>query len=101
MVVLTNSFNLLDNMDGLASTVAAGSLLTIGLIVPSTLPFTAPLAGAVIAFLLIHRPPARMYLGDAGSLMIGFGVALASVTAADSSHGLHSVVLLGWPVALA
>jgi UDP-GlcNAc:undecaprenyl-phosphate/decaprenyl-phosphate GlcNAc-1-phosphate transferase len=101
MVGLTNSFNLLDNMDGLASTVAAGSLVTIGLIVPSTLSFTAPLAGAVIGFLLINRPPARMYLGDAGSLMIGFGVALASVTAADSSHGLHSVVLLGWPVALA
>jgi UDP-GlcNAc:undecaprenyl-phosphate/decaprenyl-phosphate GlcNAc-1-phosphate transferase len=101
IVGLTNSFNLLDNMDGLASTIAAGSLLTIGLVVPSTLPFAAPLAGALIGFLLINRPPARMYLGDAGSLMIGFGVALASITAADTTHGLHSVVLLACPVALA
>jgi UDP-GlcNAc:undecaprenyl-phosphate GlcNAc-1-phosphate transferase len=101
IVGLTNSFNLLDNMDGLASSVAAGSLLTIGLVVPSTLPLAAPLAGAVIGFLLINWPPARMYLGDAGSLMIGFGVALASITAADTETGLHSVVLLACPVALA
>jgi UDP-GlcNAc:undecaprenyl-phosphate GlcNAc-1-phosphate transferase len=101
MVGLTNSFNLLDNMDGLASTIAVGSLLTVGLVVPSTLPLAAPLAGAVIGFLLINWPPARMYLGDAGSLMIGFGVALASITAADTDRGLHSVVLLACPVALA
>ena len=101
IVGLTNSFNLLDNMDGLASTIAAGSLLTIGVVVPSTLPLTAPLAGALIGFLLINRPPARMYLGDAGSLMIGFGVALASIAAANTGHGLHSVVLLACPVALA
>jgi UDP-GlcNAc:undecaprenyl-phosphate GlcNAc-1-phosphate transferase len=101
MVGLTNSFNLLDNMDGLASTIAAGSLLTIGLVVPSTLPIAAPLAGALIGFLVLNRPPARMYLGDAGSLMIGFGVALASITAADTARGLHSLVLLACPVALA
>jgi UDP-GlcNAc:undecaprenyl-phosphate GlcNAc-1-phosphate transferase len=101
MVGLTNAFNLLDNMDGLASTIAAGSLLTIGLVVPSTLPLAAPLAGALIGFLVVNRPPARMYLGDAGSLMIGFGVALASIAAADTARGLHSVVLLACPVALA
>jgi UDP-GlcNAc:undecaprenyl-phosphate GlcNAc-1-phosphate transferase len=101
MVGLTNSFNLLDNMDGLTSTVAAGSLLTLGLVVPSTVPIAAPLAGAVIGFLLINWPPARMYLGDAGSLMVGFGVALASIAAADTARGLHSVVLLACPVALA
>jgi UDP-GlcNAc:undecaprenyl-phosphate GlcNAc-1-phosphate transferase len=101
IVGLTNSFNLLDNMDALASTIAAGALLTVGLIVPSTLPIAAPLAGAVIGFLIINWPPARMYLGDAGSLMIGFGVALASITAANTAHGLHSFVLLACPVALA
>ncbi|MHB8589547.1 MAG: glycosyltransferase family 4 protein [Candidatus Dormibacteraceae bacterium] len=101
MVGLTNSFNLLDNMDGLASTIAAGSLLTIAVIAPTSRTVTVPLAGAAIGFLLINRPPARMYLGDAGSLMIGFGVALASITAANTAHGLHSVVLLACPVALA
>lgn len=101
MVGLTNAFNLLDNMDGLASTVAAGALLTMGLVAPTSRAVTVPLAGALIGFLLINRPPARMYLGDAGSLMIGFGAGIASITAANTLHGLHSVVLLACPVALA
>jgi UDP-GlcNAc:undecaprenyl-phosphate GlcNAc-1-phosphate transferase len=101
MVGLTNAFNLLDNMDGLSSTIAAGALLTIGLIVPIARPVAVPLAGALVGFLLINRPPARMYLGDAGSLMIGFGVALASIAAANTLLGLHSLVMLACPVALA
>jgi UDP-GlcNAc:undecaprenyl-phosphate GlcNAc-1-phosphate transferase len=101
IVGLANSFNLLDNMDGLASTVAALALVAITALVPASAMFAAPLAGAAIGFLLINRPPAKMYMGDAGSLMLGFGVALCSISAANSSHGLHSAVLLIFPVAVA
>jgi UDP-GlcNAc:undecaprenyl-phosphate GlcNAc-1-phosphate transferase len=101
IVGLSNSFNLLDNMDGLTCIVAGGSLLTIALIVPVTAPLTLPLAGAVIAFLVVNRPPAGMFMGDAGALMVGFGVALASIQAANTARGLHSLVLLTLPVALA
>jgi len=56
IVGLTNSFNLLDNMDGLASTIAATSLLSIALIVPLTGPLALPLAGGLIGFLFVNRP---------------------------------------------
>jgi len=101
MVGLTNSFNLLDNMDGLASTAAAVSLVAIAFLVPGAAGLALPLAGGAIGFLAINRPPARMYMGDAGSLMLGFGVALVSINAANTAHGLHAVVILAFPVALA
>jgi UDP-GlcNAc:undecaprenyl-phosphate GlcNAc-1-phosphate transferase len=100
IVGLTNSFNLLDNMDGLASTVAAFSLIALALLVPGSAVLAAPLAAAAIGFFLINRPQAKMYMGDAGSLMLGFGVALCSITAANSRLGLHSAVLLILPVAV-
>jgi len=101
MVGLSNSFNLLDNMDGLSSTAAAVPLLAFALIAPVTLPLAVALAAAALGFLAINRPPARMYLGDAGSLTLGFGVALVAIAAANTDRGLHSVVLLAGPVALA
>ncbi|MFI5387647.1 MAG: MraY family glycosyltransferase, partial [Fimbriimonadales bacterium] len=101
MVGLTNSFNMLDNMDGLASTVAALSLMGMALLVHQSAMIAVPLGSAAAAFLLINRPPARMYMGDAGSLMLGFGVALCAISAANSTHGLHSAVILIVPVAVA
>jgi UDP-GlcNAc:undecaprenyl-phosphate GlcNAc-1-phosphate transferase len=101
IVGLTNSFNLLDNMDGLASTVAAGSLVALTLLVPAWGILGLPLAGAALAFFLVNRPPAKMYMGDAGSLMLGFGVALTTIGAANHFHGLHSMVILVFPVAIA
>jgi UDP-GlcNAc:undecaprenyl-phosphate GlcNAc-1-phosphate transferase len=101
IVGLTNSFNLLDNMDGLASTAAACSLIMAAALVPATGGLALPLAGAALGFLLINRPRARMYMGDAGSLMLGFGVAIGSISAANSTRGLHSFVILAFPVAIA
>src|SRR5256886_4608149 len=69
IVGLTNSFNLLDNMDGLASTVAACSLLALALIVPEAAGLALPLAGAALGFWVVNRPSARMFIGDTGSLM--------------------------------
>ena len=103
MVGLTNSFNLLDNMDGLASTAAACSLIALAIIVPlrASWSLALPLAGAAIGFLVVNRPQAKMFMGDAGSLMIGFGVAVCSIRAANSEKGLHSLVILAFPMALA
>ncbi len=101
IVGLTNSLNLLDNMDGLASTAAASSLIMTAALVHSTTGLTLPLAGAAIGFLVINRPYAKMYMGDTGSLMLGFGVAIGSIWAANSTHGLHSFVILSFPVAIA
>jgi UDP-GlcNAc:undecaprenyl-phosphate/decaprenyl-phosphate GlcNAc-1-phosphate transferase len=101
IVGLTNSFNLLDNMDGLSSTAAACCLVMIAALVPATAGLALPLAGGALGFLVINRPRARMYMGDAGSLMLGFGVAIGTISAANSTTGLHSFVILSFPVALA
>jgi len=101
MVGLTNSLNLLDNMDGLTSAVAATALAGLAVLNPATAPFTLPMAGALIGFLVWNRPPARMFMGDAGSLMIGFGLAIATIIAANQARGLHSLSVLVGPVAVA
>jgi UDP-GlcNAc:undecaprenyl-phosphate GlcNAc-1-phosphate transferase len=77
VVALTNALNLLDNMDGLAPGVAAMSALGFfaisafeGHILVAIL--AVALAGACLGFLLHNFPPARVFLGDAGSLLVGF-----------------------------
>lgn len=77
---LTNSFNFLDNMDGLAGTVAlvaalllAGALVAVqSLFVPAIL---LVIAGALAGFLIHNRYPARLFMGDAGSNFLGFMLA--------------------------
>jgi UDP-GlcNAc:undecaprenyl-phosphate GlcNAc-1-phosphate transferase len=101
IVAITNSLNLLDNMDGLASTVGATGLLVVAFIDPGQATFQLALAGALIGFLFVNMPPARMYMGDAGSLMVGFGLAVATISAANHARGLHSLVLIVGPVAVA
>jgi UDP-GlcNAc:undecaprenyl-phosphate/decaprenyl-phosphate GlcNAc-1-phosphate transferase len=80
----TNAFNLLDNMDGVVSTVTAvtaGFLccaaLSVGLV--GTASVMAALAGACAGFLFHNWHPARIFLGDAGSLFVGFLVSSATV----------------------
>ena len=77
VVVVTNALNLLDNMDGLAPGVAAMSALAFfgisaheGHFLVGSL--AAALAGASLGFLPHNFPPARVFLGDAGSLLVGF-----------------------------
>lgn len=68
-----NAFNLTDNADGLAA--GTGALTLLGLAawpVPGEPPaFSFAAAGGLAGFWLVNRPPARMYMGDLGSLAIG------------------------------
>lgn len=89
-VLLTNAFNLIDGLDGLASGLAliaalglAGSLLLRGM-PGDTLPLLI-LAGACLGFLRYNFNPASVFLGDTGSLFLGF--ALASMSLVSSSKG--------------
>jgi UDP-GlcNAc:undecaprenyl-phosphate GlcNAc-1-phosphate transferase len=86
-VVLVNSFNFLDNMDGLsagigliASLIFAVMMLT-GTDEPRWLvaAFFLILAGSLIGFLCHNWSPARIFMGDAGSYFLGFTVACMSV----------------------
>lgn len=84
IVVVTNAMNFLDNMDGLAGGVG---LIAAGLYLAATLIggqwFVAALAsllcGALLGFLLFNFPPAKLYLGDGGSLVVGLLLAVVSV----------------------
>jgi UDP-GlcNAc:undecaprenyl-phosphate GlcNAc-1-phosphate transferase len=86
IAALINAFNMLDNMDALSGGVAwiaAGFLAVLSWLPPaSTLaewgPFVA-LMGALSGFLWFNRPPARIFMGDAGSTFLGFVLGLGSL----------------------
>ncbi len=77
IVGLTNSFNFLDNMDGLAASVgliaavlfAVAQAMVGSLFVPAVL---LVVAGSLAGFLVYNRPPASLFMGDAGSNFLGF-----------------------------
>lgn len=83
-VVVTNAMNFMDNMDGLAGGVAAvvaTSLLAAALLAGQWFvgAVLALLLGALLGFLCFNRPPARIFMGDGGSLVVGFLLAFLSV----------------------
>lgn len=69
LLFFSNAFNLLDNSDGQCASVAAAALAAASLH-GSPAPRLAA-AGAFLGFLWWNRPPARIFLGDAGSLLAG------------------------------
>lgn len=77
LVLCANAFNLIDGLDGLATGVAliaASSLLLAAIIHhdPSLALVITPLVGALLGFLYYNFNPASIFLGDCGSLLIGF-----------------------------
>ena len=83
-VGITNAFNLLDNMDGLAAGLAAISSMTVFAVAGTNGQFlvaglAVALAGCTVGFLRLNFHPARIYMGDGGSLFIGFLVAYLGI----------------------
>ncbi|HMK98318.1 MAG TPA: MraY family glycosyltransferase, partial [Acidimicrobiales bacterium] len=81
VVGITNSFNLLDNMDGLSAGVAAiASLSIFGVAAIQARYLVAALAialaGCASGFLRANFHPAKIYMGDAGSLFLGFVISV-------------------------
>lgn len=85
IVGITNAFNLLDNMDGLSAGtafIAGGFLFLMHYLSPDVSHLTTPLLlmstiylGAILGFLIYNFNPASIFMGDAGSLFIGFFLA--------------------------
>ncbi|MDR3633790.1 MAG: MraY family glycosyltransferase [Isosphaeraceae bacterium] len=94
VVGLTNAFNLLDNMDGLAAGVGliaaalfAGAQVAVGsLFAPAVL---LVLVGALAGFLVHNRNPARLFMGDAGSNFLGFLLGALTVAGTYYRYGEH------------
>ena len=106
-VLVTNAINLIDGMDGLAGGVvmlAGGTLLVLSAINGSDVAAVvlASLLGATGGFLFFNIRPASIFLGDTGSLFLGFMLALVSVHSSQKSYAVFSLLAalmaLGLPI---
>ena len=84
IVGITNAFNLIDGIDGLAGGLGFMSLVTLGifLTISKDLNYAMiafALAGALLGFLYFNFNPARIFMGDTGSLILGFVIAVLCV----------------------
>jgi UDP-GlcNAc:undecaprenyl-phosphate/decaprenyl-phosphate GlcNAc-1-phosphate transferase len=93
ILVVTNAFNLLDNMDGLCAGVAAIAGLTCwtGLVDGALANYAAALTGASAGFLIFNFKPATIFMGDGGSLFLGGSLAVLSLVG-DASRPETSVL---------
>lgn len=84
LVILTNSYNLIDGLDGLAGTIAVIILTFFGCwffsvddLYLSIIAFS--FASSIIAFLLFNWQPSKIFMGDTGTLAIGFVISFLSI----------------------
>ena len=107
LVGLTNTVNLIDGLDGLAAGVASIASMTImlvaldqNLILVAIL--TAALAGSAVGFLKYNFNPAEIFMGDTGSMFLGFMLAGISVTGSVKSVATIALIVpifaLGLPI---
>ncbi|MEI6632415.1 MAG: MraY family glycosyltransferase [Chlamydiota bacterium] len=105
VVVITNSFNLLDNMDGLCAGVACiVSALMGGISALSGNYFIASLfavlAGSLLGFLRYNFNPAGIFMGDAGSMFIGYFIAVMSVMQTWYRHSATGSLAVAMPLVI-
>jgi len=108
LVGLTNAFNLVDGIDGLAAGIAVFAMATVVLISLLTgntllIAILAALGGATAGFLLYNFQPASIFLGDSGSLVLGFTLGALSLVWGQKSPLAVAVVgpvlIFGLPIA--
>jgi len=98
---ITNSFNLIDNMDGLCAGVAvvisgSGFVSAVQNHDEAGAVLLAVLAGSVLGFLIFNHKPARIFMGDCGSMFIGFSLG-SLVIASPAPHTRIFVSTLFYP----
>ncbi|MDY7012154.1 MAG: phospho-N-acetylmuramoyl-pentapeptide-transferase, partial [Cyanobacteriota bacterium] len=94
IVAESNSTNFTDGVDGLAAGTSAIALLGLGLLAAGNSPesaiFCACLSGGCLGFLIHNRNPARVFMGDTGSLALGGALAAVGII----SHNLWSLFII-------
>lgn len=107
IVGLTNALNFIDGLDGLASgvsAIAAGTLFIVAIRIhqPGAAILLAAMTGAAIGFLRYNFNPAKIFLGDSGSLFLGYMLAVSSIVGVLKSTILFALLIpvfvLGVPI---
>ncbi|MBN1882152.1 MAG: hypothetical protein JW885_08260 [Deltaproteobacteria bacterium] len=102
IIAITNAFNLIDNMDGLSSGIAAITSLCIMVLSllmgwHETAVLAAVMVGAALGFLRYNFNPARIFMGDCGALLIGFYLAVITLIG-TMTHMSNVIVVLVVPL---
>ena len=109
IVGITNAVNLMDGIDGLAAGVSALMALVMAFaaqhgenVSSSGILYAVPIAGAALGFLVYNFPPANIFMGDCGSLFLGFTLATISLLSCQKGHAAAgvfvSLMIFGVPV---
>jgi len=105
VIGITNAVNLLDNMDGLAAGIAGISALVMAVFAgltgsATTVALGGALGGAALGFLAFNFKPARIFMGDCGSLFLGFSVAALALIIQQQAEGVGQVAVGLVPLAV-
>jgi UDP-GlcNAc:undecaprenyl-phosphate GlcNAc-1-phosphate transferase len=103
IVGITNAINLIDGIDGLAGGLSFMTLITLGLFLTigkdaNTALIAFAVAGSILAFLYFNLNPARIFMGDTGSLVLGFVIAVLCIRFMQVNPGNTSSVISYAPV---
>ena len=103
LIGITNAINLLDNMDGLAAGVSAIAAVFIAASLAANGQATEALilsvfAAALVGFLVFNTNPATIFMGDAGSMFVGFFLASTALLSASGGRGRSFLVVVAVPV---
>jgi len=106
-LAVVNAYNMLDHADGLAAATGLIALLSLaaGLLAAWSCPYEEPdfvagvalvTAGGLAGFLLFNFPPAKLFMGDAGSMLVGYLLAVLTIAARyySAEHGTSKLVVL-------
>ncbi len=109
IIVITNAFNLIDGVDGLAGSLGVLTTVCFGIYffqasMPAYAMMAFAMSGSLVAFLIYNRHPAKIFMGDSGSLLVGLinsVLVIKFITVADSNAGtfpIQSSVAIGFSI---
>jgi UDP-GlcNAc:undecaprenyl-phosphate GlcNAc-1-phosphate transferase len=107
IVAITNAINLIDGLDGLSAGISVISIATIAVMAGFAdkiliLTLSMILLGSIIGFLFYNFHPAKIFMGDTGSLFLGYSISILSLLGLYKSVTLFSfivpIIILGVPI---